>query len=187
MHNNILRLDGSIARSVSQCTPAYSLLTETLDITDITVGELAELLDNILLGIRVLIGTDMHALATEYGVLTLQILAEQTIDKLISFGVEQIEVVHTILLRADFGHIVCKGQRVCRHVDFGNNLDITLLGANLHIDKLLLGVMAIFGSQTGICVALKTERRLRLRPIVVEILLETIVVKMHLQGVHLVV
>ena len=51
VHNHVLRLNGGIALSVSQCTPAHSLFAEALNKADIVVGKLTELLDNLLLGI----------------------------------------------------------------------------------------------------------------------------------------
>ena len=62
---------------MGECAPYASLLAEAFDVADVVVGEGAELLYGLLLGVRVLVGTDVYLLAYEYGVFALEVLSEE--------------------------------------------------------------------------------------------------------------
>ena len=127
------------------------------------------------------------ALAAEYGVVAAEVFLKQGVEERISFGVEQIEVVHAVFLAAEFRLVVRESQRVGRDVDFGDDLDAVVLGENLKVDELLLGVVAVTRSQARVRVALQTESRVGFVPVLIEVLLETVVVQVNLEAVHLVV
>ena len=186
-HYHIVRLHLSVAIGMSKRSPKSSLLAERLYIFNIAVGEVAELLYHFLLRIRVFVGTDVHHLATAYGVLALKILLEESVDKLICLGIEQIEMVHAILLRANLRLVVSESQCMCRHVNLRNDVDAILLGKFLKVDEFFLSVRSVACCQSGISVTLQSKCSLSLVPIIVEELTETVVVEMNLQGVHLIV
>ena len=80
-----------------------------------------------------------------------------------------------------------ESEGVGRNVDFGDDVDILLFGLHLKVDELALSVAAVLGGETGEEAAFEAEGRLRLVPIVVEVLLEAVVVEVDVEGVHLVV
>ena len=57
----------------------------------------------------------------------------------------------------------------------------------LEVDELFLGIRAVTGSQSRISIRLQTESSIRLIPVVLEILLESVIVQMNLQRIHFVV
>ena len=83
---------------MGQCTPNHGLLPETLDITDHTVGKMTELFHHFFFCIRVFVGTDMDALATEYGILAFEVLLQQPFDEGNGLGIAEVEMVHAVLL-----------------------------------------------------------------------------------------
>ena len=121
-HDNVLRLDGRFAGSMSQSAPYAGLLAVTFHQTDVMVGEGTELLDYVFLLIGVLIGTDVDTRAAEYGFVALQIFLEEAVHELVSLGIEQVEMVHTILLATYLRLVMGESQRMGRRIDFGNNL-----------------------------------------------------------------
>ena len=163
------------------------MLAEALDVANVVIGESTELLNHFFLGIGILVRTDVHALAAENGVRAFEIFLEESVEEGVSFRIEEIEVVHSVVFTGDFGLIVCKCQGVSRRIDFGNDFNVVLLGVDLKIDELLLGVVAVASGKTGIGFALQAESGLCLVPIVVEVLTEAVVVEVNLQGVHLVI
>ena len=98
VHNHVLRLHGCLAIGMGQCTPNHGLLPETLDITDHTVGKIAELFHHFFFCIRVFVGPDMDALATEYGILAFEVLLQQPFDEGNGLGIAEVEMVHAVLL-----------------------------------------------------------------------------------------
>ena len=86
------------------------------------VGEGTELLDYVFLLIGVLIGTDVDTRAAEYGFVTFQIFLEEAVHELVSLGIEQVEMVHTILLATYLRLVMGESQRMGRRIDFGDNL-----------------------------------------------------------------
>ena len=72
-------------------------------------------------------------------------------------------------------------------VNFRNYLHSTVLCKFLKIAKLLLCIIAIAGSEAGICVTLQAKSSISLVPITLKMFRETIVVKMHLQAIHLII
>ena len=96
-------------------------------------------------------------------------------------------MVHTVFFASDFGLILSESQRVGWNVDFGDDFNVVLFAQFLQVDKLLFGVRTVLGRQTGIGVAFKAESGLGFIPVVAEELTETIVVQMHLKGIHLIV
>ena len=187
VHHHILRLDGRLARRMRQRTPHARLLAVALHKAYVPVGELAELLDHGLVLVRVLVGADMHARPAEDGVVTRKVLLEEAVEKFVGSRIEQVEMVHTVLLAAQLRVVMAEGQRMCRRVDLGYDLHEPLLGQFLQIDELALGVAAVARRKVGICLRLEAEGGIGLVPVILEILFEAVVVKMYLQGVHLVV
>ena len=170
-----------------QRAPAHGLLAITFYEADIVVGEGAEFFHHFFLGIAILVRADVDALAAENGVLAFEVLLEKAVHELHRLGIEQVEVVHAVLLATDFGLVLREGQGMCGHVNLGDNLHTARIGQLLQGDKLGLGVGTILGGQARIGVALQTESGLRFVPILVEILLESVVVEVNLEGVHLVI
>ena len=187
MHHHVLRLNLSIAFGMSKCSPNSSLLAKRLYIFNIVVGEVAELLNHILLCVRIFVGTNVNHLTTEHWILTLKILFEQAINKLIGLRIEKVEVIHSIFLRTYFWLVMSKGKRVGRHVNFGNDIDAILLGKLLEFNKLGLSIMSVLGCKSRISITFKAESSLRLIPIAIKELAETIIVEMNLQSVHFII
>ena len=129
----------------------------------------------------------MHFLSTEYRFVSFQILLKETIHKLISFRIEQVEVIHAIFFAADLRFIMCKGKSMCRSIDLGNDLYIKILGQLLQVDKFTFSVISVFGSQSGIRIRLQTERSISLRPIMFKVLFKAIIIQVNLQSIHLVI
>ena len=96
-------------------------------------------------------------------------------------------MVHAILLRPQLGPVLREGEHVGRRVDFGNDFHVELLGEFLQFDEFGLRVVAVLGGEAGIGVALESEGRRGLVPVVFEILLKAVVVEVQLQRVHLVI
>ena len=170
-----------------QRTPEDGLLAIFLHIFNIVVGILAELLNDFFLGVGIFVRADMHALAAEHGLLAAEIFVEERVHKLIGLGIEKIEVVCAVVLAGQFGLVMRESERVCGAVDFGNDFHALLLRPLLQVDKFLLRVRAVLCREAGISVALQAEGSLRLAPVVAEELLETVVVEVDLQRVHLVI
>ena len=187
MHHHVLRLHLGVALGVSKCAPNGSLLAKRLYIFNIMVGEVAEFLHHLLLGVGILIGTDVHYLTTEHGVLALQILLEEPIHKLVGLGIEEVEMIHAIFLGTDFRLVMGEGERMSRHIYLGDDVDAILLCQLLEFDELCLGVAAILRRESRISIAFQSEGCRGLRPVVTEILSESVIVEMNLQGVHLVI
>ena len=96
-------------------------------------------------------------------------------------------MIHSVFLASQFRLVLSESQRVCRSVYLRNDFHVIVFCQLLQVDELLLRVRAILCRKTRIRVALQTERRLSLVPIIVEVLHETVIVKMNLQCVHLVI
>ena len=110
VHDYVLSLHGSLTLSVCQCTPYASLLAEALNEADVVVSECTELLNHLLVLVRVLVSTDVHLLTYEYGIITLEVLSEERVKESIHIGVEEVEVVNTILLGTKLLAEVSEGQ-----------------------------------------------------------------------------
>ena len=151
------------------------------------VGKVAEFLHHFLLGVGIFIGSDVHYLTTEHGVLALQILLEEPIHKLVGLGIEEVEMIHAIFPGTDFWLVMGEGERMGRHVYLGDDVDAILLCQFLEFDELSLGIAAILRRESRIGVAFQAESCRGLRPVVTEILSESVIVEMNLQGVHLVI
>ena len=187
MHHHVLRLHLGVALGMSKCAPNGCLLAKRLHIFNIMVGEITEFLHHLLLGVGILIGSDMHYLAPEHGVLALQILLEEPIHKLVGLGIEEVEMIHAIFLGTDFRLVMGEGERMGRHIYLGDDVDAILLCQFLEFDELSLGIAAILRRESRIGVAFQAEGCRSFRPIVTEELSESIIVEMNLQGVHLVI
>ena len=96
-------------------------------------------------------------------------------------------MVHAIFLASQFRLVLSESQRVRRSVYLRNDFHVILFCQLLQVDELLLRVRSILCRKTRIRVAFQAESRLRLVPIIVEVLHETVIVKMNLQRVHLVI
>ena len=134
----------------------------------------------------VFISTDVYIRANENGFFATHVFIQQGIDELISFFLVQVEVIHTILLRADFRLVVRESQRVCRDVDFRYHVHTISHTHALEFGKFLLGVRAVLGSKPREAFTFQTEGSIGLVPVVVEELREAIVVQVNLEFVHLV-
>ena len=187
VHHHIVHFDRSVALGMSQSAPNARLFAKLFYIFDVVIGKGTELFYHLLVLVGIFIGTDIHPLTTEHRIFAFEIFLEQTIHKLIGFGISELQMVHTIGLASDFGLIMCEGQGMSRRVDFGNDFHIIILGQNLQVDELLFGIETVLGCQARISVALQTESGIGLVPVVLKVLLETIVVQMNLEGIHLVV
>ena len=129
----------------------------------------------------------MHAWTAEHRLLATEILLPEIVHEGIYFGVEEVKVIHSIVLTGQLGLVLCEGQDVCGSIYLGYDIHSVLLSQLLELYKLLLGIGAVLGGQAGISVTLKAEARLSLAPVIAEVLAETAVVEVHLQGVHLIV
>ena len=172
---------------MSKCAPNGSLLAKRLYIFNIMVGEIAEFLHYLLLGVGILIGSDVHYLTTEHGFFALQILLEESIHKLVGLGIEEVEMIHAIFPGTDFRLVMSEGERMGRHIYLGDDVDAILLCQFLEFDELCLGVAAILRRESRIGVAFQAEGSRGFRPVVTEKLSESIIVEMNLQSVHLVI
>ena len=186
-HQHPFAAHGRGALGVGEASPEHGSLAIALHQGDVAVGEVAEFLHKLLCGIAVFVGSDVHVTGAEHGVLTGEILLEQSVDKLVGLRVHDVEMVHAVVFRGYLGHVLCESQRVGRHVNLGYHLHAVVFAQELQVGELLLGVASVFGRESGIGVAFQSEGGLRLCPVVAEVLLEAVVVEMHLQGVHLVV
>ncbi|EJX10632.1 hypothetical protein EVA_00808 [gut metagenome] len=110
VHEYIFSLYGCLTLGVRQGTPNNSLLAEAFYKTDVVVGKFAELLYHFLLGIGIFVGTDVYTLATEDRFLAAEVFAEEAVDKFVGLGIEEVEVVHTVLLATNLGFVLCEGE-----------------------------------------------------------------------------
>ena len=172
---------------MSQGTPNTSLLAEAFHVADVSVGKLTELFHDLRVLVAVFVGADVYALATEHRFFAFQVFLKQSVHELVSLRVEEVKVVHAILLASDFGHVVSEGQRMCRSIDFWNDFYKATLGQLLQVDEFLLGVMSVAGCESRICIRFEAECSISLVPVVFEELLEAVVVQVDLEAVHLVV
>ena len=187
IHEHILMLDRCIPIGMGQGSPQNGLFAKTFHITYVVVREGAELLHHLLLGVGIFICADVYTRSAEHRLFPVQILSPEIVHEGIHLGVEQVQMVHPIFLASQRGIILRKGQGMGRSVKLRDDLHTILLCQNLQVDKLLLGIMAILGRETGIGVTFHAEARLGTTPVIAEILAETIVVEMYLQGIHLIV
>ena len=86
------------------------LLAETFHKTDVMVGESTEFFYHVFLRVRVFVCTDMYTLAYEYRIVALQIFFEQSIYEFVSFRLEQVEMIHAVLLASDFRFVMGESQ-----------------------------------------------------------------------------
>ena len=186
-HDDVFALHRRFTIGMSQGTPNTGLLAETFHIADVTVGKFTELFYDLRVFVAILIGTDVYTLATEHRFFAFQIFLEQAVHEFISLWVEEVEVVHTVFLASDFRHIVREGEGMSRSVDFRNDFYEYIFGQLLQVDEFLLGIETVAGSQARISVRFETESSIGLVPIVFEELLESVIVQVDLEAVHLVI
>ena len=115
------------------------------------------------------------------------ILGIKAVDEGNDLGVAKVEMVSTELLAAKRRTVVCEGQAVSWCVELGDNLYAHRLSIADEVTHLLLRIAAVDSGKAREEVALHAESSLRLVPVVVILVFEAIVVKVQLQGVHLVV
>ena len=65
---------------------------------------------HVFLRVRVFVCTDMYTLAYKYRIVALQIFFEQSIYEFVSFRLEQVEVIHAVLLASDFRFVMGECQ-----------------------------------------------------------------------------
>ena len=73
----------------------------------------------------------MYTLATEYGLFAFEVFAEEAVAEVVGLLLEEVEVIHAVLFRANLGFVLCEGERVGWNVDFGDNLHATAVGQGL--------------------------------------------------------
>ena len=95
---------------MAERAPYDCLLAETFHKTDVMVGESTEFFYHVFLRIRVFVCTDMYTLAYEYWIVAFQIFFEQSIYEFVSFRLEQVEVIHAVLLASDFRFVMGESQ-----------------------------------------------------------------------------
>ena len=95
-------------------------------------------------------------------------------------------MVHAIFFRSEVRAIVCERERVGRGINLRDDFHAILFSQFLQGDEFSFRIAAVAGSQPRIGVAFKTEGGLRLRPVIVKIFFEAIIVQVQVQGVHLV-
>ena len=128
----------------------------------------------------------MHIGTNENRFFSREVFIQQGIDEQVGFFFIEVEVVHAVFLRSDFRLVMCKGQGVCRDVDFGNDVHTILYPHALKFGKLLLGIRAVLGGQAREAFTFQSEGSVGLVPIIIEELWETIVIQVNLEFVHLV-
>ena len=151
------------------------------------IGESTEFLHHILFLIGILIRTDIDTLTGKDRITSFQVLAEKSIHELIGFRLEQVEMVHAVFFTAYLRLVLCKRKRMCRDIYLRDDLDTQAVGELLKGDKLLFCIITVTGSQSGVSFAFETESRIGLAPIMIIILLESIIVQMNLECIHLIV
>ena len=186
-HRHALLPHGSLPVSVRQCAPEHRVLAVTLHQGEIMVCIGAELLLQLLRSVRVFVSTDMDILTAEHRVFPVEIFLEEIIHKGVDLGVEDVEMVHAVFLRSQRRVVLGEGQRVGRRVNLRHEVNAAPGCRCRQLPELPFGVAAVLSRQSRIGVALQAEGAGRLHPVVVEVLLETIVVEVQLQEVHLVV
>ena len=186
-HQHVFRFYRCFTLCVRQSSPDTSLLAETFHKTDIVIGESTEFLHHILLFIGIFVRSNMDTFAGKDGITSFQVLAEKSIHELISFRFEQVKMIHAILFAADLRLILCKSKRMCRDIYLRNDLHTQAIGELLQGDKLLFCIIAIAGGQSGKSFTFEAESRIGLVPVVIVILLESIIVQVDLECVHLIV
>ena len=77
VHEYVVNLYRGVAFCVCECAPNASLLAILLGLADAVVGEVAELLHNGCVAVRVLVGTYVEAWATEHRLLATKVLHEE--------------------------------------------------------------------------------------------------------------
>ena len=96
-------------------------------------------------------------------------------------------MVHAVLLGAELLAVVGEGERVGGDVNLGDDVHAHLGGIFLELTELVLAVAAVLGGEFGEELALEAEGGVGLVPVITKVLLETVVVEVYLDGVHLVV
>ena len=96
-------------------------------------------------------------------------------------------MVGSVFLASQRWTVMCESQRMCRSIKLRDNLHAHLLGIKDKIVEPFLGIVAVFSRQFGEVGAFHAESRISLVPISVKEIAESIIVQMHLQGVHLVI
>ena len=77
----------------------------------------------------------MHFLAAEDGFFAFEVFFEEAVNKLVGLGIEEVQMVHSVFLRADFGLIVREGERMGWHIDFGDDFNTVFFRQFLEVDK----------------------------------------------------
>ena len=129
----------------------------------------------------------MHTGTYEYWIVPFQVFLEKSVHEPISLRIRQVQMVHSILLAPQFRIITTERQCMRRRVYFRNHLYKILCGLILEINEFFLGVISVTGCQARKRLTLQTESRVCLVPVMIEKLLETVVVQMNMQHIHLIV
>ena len=85
----------------------------------------------------------MYPFTNKYRIPAFQIFPEQTVDKLISLRLEQIQMIHAIFLTTDFRAIMCQCQRMSGDIYFRNDFYAQTIGHQLEINKFFLCIIAV--------------------------------------------
>ena len=186
-HQHVFALYRRVTLSMSQRPPYHSLFAIALHQSYQMVSQTKEQLDHLLPLVAVLIRANVHPRSAEHRLRPLQVFREETVYERHDFRISQIQVVHAELLTAEPPAEMSESQRVSRHVYLRNNLDPQLGTLTHEVTELLLTVVPVARRELRETLAFQPEGRVRLVPVVVEVLLEPIVVQVNLQAVHLVV
>ena len=76
---------------------------------------------------------------------------------------------------------------MCRNINFRYNLYKVGCSLFLKINKFFFRIRTVAGCESRISFGLQTESSISLVPVVIKILLESIIIQMDLQGIHLVI
>ena len=168
-------------------TPHASFLAVALHIFNKVVGQGTELLHHCRIGIIILIGADMHPLANKHRLVALKVFTPQAVKKLCSLWIGDIQVIHAETLAAQLRHILGKCKAVGGCVNLGYYLHPAVGSHQLQAGKLPFSVVAVTGRQARIGITLQSEGGVGLLPVAVEEFGKSVIVEVHLQGVHLIV
>ena len=109
VHEHTLGLDRGLSVSMGEGTPDHGLLAVALDEADVVVGEMTELLHDLLVLVEVFIRADMYSRTSEDRPVSLKVFLEEGIHEPVGLGLEQVQMVHAVLQRAYLRHIAGEG------------------------------------------------------------------------------
>src|SRR6266436_8430596 len=178
IHHNIAIYLHS-AFHLQQAPPHPYALPLLPQVTVILVNKLPVLVRVIL---RVFIRSYMHLRSIKPG----KKLIPDGIQKSVSVGILQVKKLLRVFLTREVWPVLRERQCMCRRIDFWRNRHSICFRNRLQFAHILSGVGSIFGGQPREAVAIETERRVFLHPILTHSSIDLIVVEMKLEVTHLV-